>query len=119
MQYIPCAIMFSAILLSSTASYGEERTQGSYDYRYDYRSDARALNPIGPREMQRRESSSSRMHIGSNPYVGNSTANPYGAGNPYRGDGINNPYGRGNSYRPSSGKNPYAAQSDIRIGDRD
>ncbi len=52
-------------------------------------------------------------HLGrlsTNPYLPDSTANPYGrAGNRYAPNSLNNPYGRyGNKFSPNSPNNPYA-----------
>lgn len=48
--------------------------------------------------------------LSSNPYLSDSTSNPYGRyGSPYSPDSINNPYGRyGSEYSNESVNNPYA-----------
>jgi hypothetical protein len=48
--------------------------------------------------------------LSSNPYLPDSTSNPYGRyGSPYSPDSINNPYGRyGSKYSNESVNNPYA-----------
>ena len=71
MQYISCVIMFSAMLVLSTASYGEEMYIGANPYASDS-----TANPYGA----------------GNRYHGDGINNPYGGGNPYRSDSWKNPY---------------------------
>jgi hypothetical protein len=61
-------------------------------------------------------------HLGrlsTNPYLPDSTANPYGrSGNRYAPNGLNNPYGRyGNKFSPNSPNNPYALDTPRLYGD--
>jgi hypothetical protein len=51
-------------------------------------------------------------NLSANPYVPNSTSNPYGAGSPYNPNSINNPFGPyGSPYSPKSANNPYATDA--------
>ena len=53
-------------------------------------------------------SPSYRGRLSNNPYLPDSTSNPYGRyGSPYSPDSINNPYGAGSPYRLDSPNNPY------------
>jgi len=44
---------------------------------------------------------------GAQTYLGNLSANPYGAGSPYSPDSLHSPYGAGTPYRFDSPTNPY------------
>ena len=54
--------------------------------------------------------------LSNNPYLIDSTSNPFGAGNKYNPKSINNPYGiYGSKYSPKSINNPYGAGSKFKI----
>lgn len=56
----------------------------------------------------RSDSPTYRGRLSSNPYLPDSTSNPYGRyGSPFSPDSINNPYGAGSPYRWDSPNNPY------------
>lgn len=50
--------------------------------------------------------------LSANPYLPDSSQNPYGAGSKYNPNSVNNPYGKyGSSYSPTSAQNPYATSA--------